>query len=107
MDKNKTPGEELFLVHLRRLREEEDDHDYLPRKRRSCSVGEELWEVHRMRSQGTEGDLDRDTEGIVLLDDKRSSDSPKHAVTMHGKKPNSPKLCRYNLRSRDSPIKKV
>jgi hypothetical protein len=41
------------------------------------------------------------------LDDKRSSADPKHAVTMHGKKPGSLKLCRYNLRSRDSPIKKV
>ena len=104
MDKDKTPGEELFLVHLRRLREEEDDHDYLPRKRRSCSVGEELWEVHRRRSQGTEDDSDRDTKEIVLLD--KMSDDPKHVVATPGKKPDSPK-CRYNLRSRDSPIKKA
>lgn len=93
-DKDTTPGEELYLVHLRRLREEDDDHDYLPRKRRSSSVGEELWEVHRRRSQGMEEDIDRGSEEI------------KHIVSTPQKKPDAPK-CRYNLRSKDSATKKA
>jgi len=103
MDKQKTPGEELYLVHLRRLREKDDDHDCLPRKRRSSSVGEELWEVHKRRSQGMDDDLDRDTEEIILLFKR---DDPKHEVTAHSKKSDVSE-CRYNLRSRDSPIKKA
>ena len=91
----RTPGEELYLVHLRRLREEEDDHDHLPRKRRSSSVGEELWEIHKRRSQGMEGDSDRDTDESVLLDKR---EDPKKFVAASGKK-----KCRYNLRSKDAP----
>jgi len=103
VDKNRTPGEELYLVHLQRLREEDDDHDYLPRKRRSSSVGEELWEVHRRRSLGMEDDSDRDTEEGLVLDKK---DDPKHDVSSPKKKANTAKS-RYNLRSRDSHIKKA
>lgn len=98
-----TAGEELYLVHLRRMREEEDDHDYLPRKRRSSSIGEELWEVHRRRSQGTEDDLDRDIEE-VQLSEKR--DEPKHVATAPEKKVVAPKR-RYNLRSTDTQNKKA
>lgn len=101
--KNTTPGEELYLVHLRRMREEEDDHDYQPRKRRSSSVGEELWEIHRRRSQGTEDDLDRDIEE-VHLSEKR--DDPKHVATAPEKKVVGPKR-RYNLRSTDAQNKKA
>ena len=102
-NKHKTPGEELYLVHLRRIREEEDDHDYLPRKRRSSSVGEELWEVHRRRNLGTEDNFDRDIEEYHLSD---KSDGPKHVVTSPGKKTDMPKR-RYNLRSADTPRKKA
>lgn len=100
MDKQRSPGEELYLVHLRRLREEDMDHDYLPRKRRSSSVGEELWEVHKRRSQGV--DDESDTEETLL--DKR--DDPKQAGVTSRKNFNAPK-CRYNLRRRGSPIKKI
>jgi hypothetical protein len=99
VDKQRTPGEELYLVHLQRLREEDDDHDYLPRKRRSSSVGEELWKVHRRRSLGMEDDSDRD----IVLDNR---DYPKHDVSSPKKKADTAKY-RYNLRSRDSQIKKA
>lgn len=105
--KNRTPGEELYLVHLQRFRDEEDDHDLLPRKRRSSSVGEELWEVHKRRSQGLNDELDRDTEDSHIVDEKRKY--PEHAVVTltseHEKKSDAPK-CRYNLRSRDRSITK-
>ena len=100
-----TPGEELYLIHLRRMREEEDDHDYLPRKRRSLSVGEELWEIHKRRSKGIEDDLDRE---IPLQEthptDNKTADS-KEIATLQQKKPHLPQR-RYNLRSADPTRKK-
>lgn len=99
-----TPGEELYQVHLRRLREEEDDHDYVPRKRRSSSVGEELWEVHRRRNLGIEDDLDRDIEETDNSDKKDKKDLMN---TTPAKKSDAPKCSRYNLRSKDVSIKKA
>mmetsp|Transcript_14036 Transcript_14036/g.35317 ORF Transcript_14036/g.35317 Transcript_14036/m.35317 type:complete len:112 (+) Transcript_14036:138-473(+) len=100
-----TPGEELYLVHLRRIREE-DDHDYLPRKRRASSIGEELWEVHRRRSQGMEDDLDRDTDDAHLSDKIDEPTFEKRVARAPSKKTDAPK-CRYSLRSRDSQNKKA
>jgi hypothetical protein len=108
MDRNehKTPGEELYLVHLQRFHNMEEDHDFLPCKRRSSSAGEELWEIHRRRSQGFDEDSDRDIDD-TLLQDRRNI--PKEAMikmtTAPEKKSEKPK-CRYNLRSRDSRIYK-
>lgn len=103
-----TPGEELYLIHLRRLREEEDDHDHLPRKRRACSAGEELWEVHRRRSVGMEEDYDEDmpcqdhnTTGNMKTEEKNRS--PRSQKVVHDI---TSKCCRYNLRSRDHSIHK-
>lgn len=100
-----TPGEELYLIHLRRMREEEDDHDCLPRKRRSSSVGEELWEIHKRRSKGMEDDLDRDNtiEETHPADNKVAGS--KEIVTLQEKKTHLPKR-RYNLRSADATTKK-
>ena len=99
-----TPGEELYLVHLRRMREEEDDHDCLPRKRRSLSVGEELWEIHRRRSQGVEDDLDSENtlQGTQSIDNKNNGS--KEALPSEEKKALLPKR-RYNLRSADTTTK--
>mmetsp|Transcript_16903 Transcript_16903/g.35008 ORF Transcript_16903/g.35008 Transcript_16903/m.35008 type:complete len:133 (+) Transcript_16903:206-604(+) len=105
----RTVGEELYLVHLRRLLHEEDDHDSFPRKRRSSSVGEELWEVHRRRSQGVEDDSDRDTEEAhTIIINNNNMDKKDHSKCsmMTTKKPEASKY-RYNLRSRDSLIKKA
>jgi len=94
-------------VHLRRKREEEeDDHDYLPRKRRASSIGEELWEVHRRRSQGMEDDLDRDTEDAHLSDKRGEPKFEKRVARAPRNKADAPK-CRYSLRSRDSQNKKA
>jgi len=108
MDRNEhvTPGEELYLVHLQRFHNTEDGHDFLPRKRRSSSAGEELWEIHRQRSQTFDEDSDRDIDDTLLLD-KRNI--PKQAViqvtSTPEKKSEKPKY-RYNLRSKDSRINK-
>ena len=53
MSEKRTIGEELYLIHLKRQseREEEYDGDEIPRKR-SRSIGEELYEIHLRRSQG-------------------------------------------------------
>lgn len=100
-----TPGEELYLIHLRRMREEEDDHDYLPRKRRSLSVGEELWEIHKRRSKGIEDDLDREIplQETHPIDNKTAGS--KEIATLQQKKPHLPQR-RYNLRSADPTRKK-
>ena len=106
-----TVGEELFLVHLKRCREEElDEHQDVDvfgtspplRKRSNSTVGEELWEIHRRRSQGLNEDEDRDVE------------DPNHAATECMEKKDTPskneatKVCaRYNLRSKDAPRKKA
>ena len=52
----RTVGEELFLVHLHRQLQEEDD-TIIPRIR-SRSVGEELYEIHLKRAQGIEPETD-------------------------------------------------
>ena len=48
-------------IHLRRSLiddeiDDEDDHDYAAPRKRSRSVGEELWHVHMIRSQGSTED---------------------------------------------------
>ena len=108
MDKNehRTPGEELYLVHLKRFHNEEDDHDFLPRKRRSSSVGEELWEIHMKRSQGLDDDSDRDTEDSLLLDKRNFHKHRVIKVTSAPEKKSEKPKCRYNLRNRDSQITK-
>ena len=46
-------------MHLHRHTSEDDfDRDSPPRKERSRSAGEELWEVHVKRSQGMKPDFD-------------------------------------------------
>ena len=60
-----TIGEELFLVHLRRIEgqaADEEQRDIPPelreaRKRSASLIGEELWQVHLKRSRGDD-DLD-------------------------------------------------
>lgn len=109
MDNNKhtticTAGEELYRIHLQRLRdEEEDDHDHPPRKRRSSSIGEELWEIHKKRSLGI---IEDDPDNRDIDDsDKNKDDDPAQPTK---KEWDTPKCCRYNLRSKDvSSIKKI
>lgn len=58
-----TKGEELFFVHLNRLKNKEpteDDFDHEAPRKRSRSVGEELWEVYLKRSKGVPPDYDTD-----------------------------------------------
>ena len=108
-----TVGEELFLVHLKRCREEEllehQDVDVFhfgtsspTRERSNSTVGEELWEIHRRRSQGLNEDDDRDVEssssGPAPTKSMEKKEGPKHET----------KACaRYNLRSKDAPRKKA
>jgi len=65
----RTPGEELWSVHLRRTNsphhdhaDDEDDHDYEVPRKRSRSVGEELFLAHLKRSAGLDPDYDTDPE---------------------------------------------
>lgn len=90
-----TMGEELYLVHLKRVHDEPpsaDDYDYAPpsptSRKRSCSAGEELWNVHLKRSRGMEPDLDLDPE-------------EKPAVV------HEVRVSRYNLRQRSGGSKGV
>jgi hypothetical protein len=88
-----SPGEELYLVHLQRHAgevpsEDDFDHEGRPRKR-SHSVGEELWGVHLRRSQGLPEDLDDEANYEKKAEDKKK---------VQGE---SPRPCRYNLRSKD------
>ena len=60
-----TAGEELFLVHLKRqeqCEDDEEDHDYpTPRLRKpKHSIGEELFSIHQKRLRGLEPDYDLD-----------------------------------------------
>jgi hypothetical protein len=62
-DDKPTKGEELFLIHLNRFNKKgptEDDFDHEKPRKRSRSVGEELWEVHIKRSNGLPPDYDPD-----------------------------------------------
>ena len=54
ISEKRTIGEELYLIHLKRQREHEEDYNIveIPRKR-SRSIGEELYEIHLKRSQGS------------------------------------------------------
>lgn len=94
-----TVGEELFLVHLRRCRDEEDDHDHEegPRKRSASTIGEELWEIHLKRSRGMEGSLDRDEDDVASgsSGNKKAISSPSKGET---------KCTRYNLRNKDNHV---
>ena len=98
-------GEELYLVHLQRIREAGEGIEGDQRKRRSSSVGEELWTIHMKRSRSVlveEDDLDRE-EDQHSFDNKRRG----HHKTSRAKKCDAPKYCRYNLRSKStSSIKK-
>jgi len=75
VDGKPTLGEELFLVHLSRHKNEapsEDDFDHdLPRKR-ARSIGEELWEVHMQRSKGLEPDFD-----VALPKERKNRHTPR------------------------------
>ncbi|KAL3916692.1 MAG: hypothetical protein SGILL_005061 [Bacillariaceae sp.] len=103
-----TVGEELFLVHLKRCREEEleqqqRDCGIIPpaRKRSNSTVGEELWEIHLRRSQGLNEEDDRDVE-----EHASSTESMEKKASASIK--NEAKACaRYNLRSKDAPRKKA
>ena len=66
-DDKKTPGEELYLVHLSRyskLPRSENDFDHEPKepRTRSLSAGEELWQIHLKRSAGLDPEADEDKE---------------------------------------------
>lgn len=106
-----TVGEELFLVHLKRCREEElekQDREVFgtspPRKRSNSTVGEELWEIHRRRSQGMPDDLDRDVDDH----DPAENVEKKAVLAPAASKGHEAKVCaRYNLRSKDAPRKKA
>jgi len=96
-----TSGEELYLVHLQRLREDdEDDHDQPSRKRRSSSLGEELWEIHMRRSMGGDVYSDRD----VGVNDSDKKDPHRGITESPLKKCNTTKYCEYNLRSKDRKV---
>jgi hypothetical protein len=105
-NKNKpTVGEELFLVHLRRCRQEEEDHDHLEasaRKRSPSTVGEELWEVHLKRSRG----LGEHREEEETLSSDNGSHEEKKAM-LSSATAEEPKCRRYNLRSKDASPKKL
>jgi len=57
MSAKRSVGEELFLVHLnRQLQEENDTKETTPPRERSVSIGEELFGVHLKRAKGMEPD---------------------------------------------------
>jgi hypothetical protein len=69
-DNKKTPGEELYLVHLSRFnklpRSENDfDHETKEPRKRSFSAGEELWQIHLKRSAGLDPEADVDKEPTI------------------------------------------
>jgi hypothetical protein len=69
-DDKKTPGEELYLVHLNRFnklpRSENDfDHETKEPRKRSFSAGEELWQIHLKRSAGLDPEAEEDKEPTV------------------------------------------
>mmetsp|Transcript_7163 Transcript_7163/g.11329 ORF Transcript_7163/g.11329 Transcript_7163/m.11329 type:complete len:124 (-) Transcript_7163:915-1286(-) len=109
--KNKpTVGEELFLVHLKRCRDEEEDHDHItlgrtatPRKRTAFTVGEELWEIHVKRSRGMEEE-EEDEAGSNNGSQHHEQDGKRTTAT---NKVEESKCTRYNLRSKDGSTKKA
>jgi hypothetical protein len=112
--KPSTVGEELFLVHLQRKTGDTmaaEEHEEHLRKRDCPSVGEELWDVYRKRSRGTEEEEDDETEEAHAGEDDCPSSSDanasglpkKHAGDFSEKNGHSGnQKCRYNLRSSDS-----
>lgn len=80
-----TPGEELFLVHLRRQRPEDDSSPVVgtPERKRSKSIGEELFEVHLARSKGVQDDMDIDPKGSRRRhsEKKKTIPEPKNRPT--------------------------
>jgi hypothetical protein len=70
-DSKRTPGEELYLVHLSRFsklpRSENDfDHETKEPRKRSFSAGEELWQIHLKRSAGLDPEADVDKEPSTI-----------------------------------------
>jgi hypothetical protein len=115
MDRKLTVGEELFLVHLSRHKEEgprEHDFDIENPRKRSRSVGEELWEVHLKRTEGSEPDIDKeDSKPLEALAVKSKAPRPKRtpAKTKPLKQTAGCAIAGtesvYHLRSRDVLIK--
>jgi hypothetical protein len=121
-----TVGEELFLVHLKRLHREEaacgdvdveDDHDHpqttSQRKRSASTVGEELWQIHCKRSHCmSEEQVDEEVEVDSDEHHKQkktvASISTKSSPTTTSKVGEEFKCTRYNLRRKDgSSAKKI
>jgi hypothetical protein len=76
VDDKKTPGEELYLVHLSRFsklpRSENDfDHETKEPRKRSFSAGEELWQIHLKRSAGLDPEADEDKEPTIATVTKK------------------------------------
>jgi len=100
----KSTGEELYLVHLKRLGEssdDEDDRDHPPRKR-SCSIGEELYSIHLKRSKC----FNSENETVLVAEctsndssDDEGNDSPSHVTKANNTPPSG--RC---LRNRTVPI---
>lgn len=66
-DDKRTPGEELYLVHLNRFNKLERsandfDHETKEPRKRTLSAGEELWQIHLKRSAGQDLEKDEDKE---------------------------------------------
>lgn len=81
----RTKGEELWSIHLRRTNsphhdhaDDEDDHDYaeVTQRKRSRSIGEELFLTHLKRSEGLDPDYDTDPElGALSASDAKGEDA--------------------------------
>jgi hypothetical protein len=100
-DSKKTPGEELYLVHLSRFnklpRSENDfDHETKEPRKRSFSAGEELWQIHLKRSAGLDPAADEDKEPSTIPTKKIKVGTP---VTKK-----IPKLRVIHLRNRNVKI---
>ena len=92
--KPETPGEELFLVHLRRdehMHDNPDDDEDIeqnpPERKRAKSIGEELFEVHLRRSQGLPPDYDVDPGEEKAAGTTEEEDEKKSAADPSNEKP--------------------
>jgi len=111
----RTPGEELWLVHQRRTNsphhdhaDDEDDHDYevpAPRKR-SRSIGEELFLAHLKRAAGIDPDFDTDPEvsASSTSDPKGKDTNEENSVVSKEKTPTDVKTDDNTMRLRDGRI---
>jgi hypothetical protein len=107
--KPKSLGEELYLVHLRRVAgvtPDEEDFDrgtFTPRKR-AHSLGEELWGVHLKRSRGLEGDLNEEipTDSAPNKSSERAAEKNKRGkkAKKETSSDTSIQQTRYELRKR-------